>query len=55
MKPTEFCYWLHGYFEISDNAVLTTEQVEMVKRHLSLVFKHVLDEPDPTRAYWRTS
>jgi hypothetical protein len=48
MKPSEFCYWLQGYFEIAGVAALSAEQGEMVKRHLALVFKHELDSPDPT-------
>jgi len=48
MKASEFCYWLQGYFEISDKSALTIDQGEMVKRHLGLVFKHELDAPDPT-------
>ena len=47
MKPSEFCYWLQGYFEVSGQSELTKEQGDMVQRHLSLVFKHELDIPDP--------
>lgn len=47
MKPTEFCYWLQGYFELADHASheqhLTTEQVEVIKNHLNLVFYHSID------------
>lgn len=49
MKASEFCYWLQGFFEIahaSDDprkTSLNSEQVEIVQRHLSLVFKHELD------------
>jgi hypothetical protein len=48
MKAAEFCYWLQGYFELSEKSALSEEQGEMVKRHLGLVFKHELDAPDPT-------
>lgn len=47
MKAAEFCYWLQGYIEIGHDNLhqigLTHDQVECVKRHLSLVFKHELD------------
>ena len=48
MKPQEFCYWLQGYFEIGDGKYLSPEQVQIVKNHLALVFKHSIDTPDPT-------
>ena len=48
MKATEFCYWLQGYFEIhgastTPGNALTSEQVELIQRHLALVFKHDID------------
>jgi hypothetical protein len=48
MKASEFCYWLQGYFEISNAEAtpgkgLTHEQVEMIERHLALVFIHDID------------
>jgi hypothetical protein len=48
MKATEFCYWLQGFFEIDGvspraGAYLTCEQVEIIQRHLALVFKHDID------------
>ncbi len=47
MKASEFCYWLQGYIEIGHDNMhqlgMTHEQVEIVKRHLSLVFVHDLD------------
>jgi len=48
MKPSEFCYWLQGFYEISGESKMTKEQGDMVKRHLALVFKHELDSPDPS-------
>lgn len=48
MTPREFCYWLQGYFELSANGTLNPSQVEIVKNHLNLVFKHEIDSPDPT-------
>jgi hypothetical protein len=43
MNSVDFCYWLQGYFEISGSKELSTEQVEIVKNHLHLVFKHEID------------
>lgn len=48
MKATEFCYWLQGYFELdrvssTPEKYLTGEQVEVIQRHLALVFKHDID------------
>jgi hypothetical protein len=41
MQSRDFCYWLQGFFELSDNPDrLSAEQVEMIKRHLALVFAH---------------
>lgn len=41
MTPRDFAYWLQGFFEIAGNqATLTDEQVEMVRRHLDTVFEH---------------
>ena len=47
-KP-RFCYWLQGYFEIAaatsnrEPEGLTDGQVEMIKKHLALVFVHEID------------
>lgn len=47
MKATEFCYWLQGYFEVAgltgNSLSLTPAQVEMIKRHLAMVFVHDID------------
>jgi hypothetical protein len=53
MTSRDFCYWLQGYFEINGASkgerVMNAGQIEMVERHLSLVFKHEIDPsmPDP--------
>ncbi|QIG72031.1 hypothetical protein EVB32_188 [Rhizobium phage RHph_TM39] len=53
MKATEFCYWLQGYFEINDQSststppTLNSSQVEVIKRHLQLVFVHDIDPSYP--------
>lgn len=52
MTSRDFCYWLQGYFEIHGNRPvqepqstynLNESQVEMIKNHLSMVFKHEID------------
>jgi hypothetical protein len=46
MQSRDFCYWLQGYFEIAGTAEsegLTPERVQMVRKHLDLVFKHEID------------
>lgn len=57
MTSRDFCYWLQGYFELQENAPipigtvvssnaflqLDAKQVDCVKRHLALVFKHEID------------
>lgn len=43
MSSRDFCYWLQGFFEVADPEHLTHSQLKMVKKHLSLVFKHEID------------
>lgn len=43
MKSRDFCFWLQGYFELTDRKSLSEEQVQQIKKHLSLVFKHEID------------
>lgn len=43
MKSRDFCYWIQGFFEMSESQHLTAKQVEMIKRHLQLVFKYEID------------
>jgi hypothetical protein len=50
----EFAYWLQGYLEIENarggNPSLTSEQVECIQKHLSLVFVHEIDPSYPEKA-----
>jgi hypothetical protein len=39
MSSTNFCYWLQGFFEMTQAEELTPMQVEQIKDHLKLVFK----------------
>lgn len=48
MTSREFCYWLQGFLEISNKdprytGSLNREQVNMIEKHLSLVFIHEID------------
>lgn len=43
MTSRDFCYWLQGYFEISNPNTIDQPQVEMIQKHLNLVFKHEID------------
>ena len=57
MTSREFCYWLQGYFEIKgvrpkpsvEFPGLDGEQVEMIKKHLALVFTHEIDPSYPNQ------
>lgn len=46
MTSRDFCFWLQGYFEITqvdEKPGLTLAQVDLMRRHLALVFKHEID------------
>ena len=49
MTSRDFCFWLQGYLEVAEagrpttTPTLTPEQLECVRRHLALVFKHEID------------
>lgn len=45
MLARDFCFWLQGYMEISTHSTpgLTAHQLEIVKKHLNLVFLHDID------------
>lgn len=47
MKAYEFCYWLQGYFELSGHTNLDTRQVDIVRKHLAMVFVHDIDASYP--------
>lgn len=53
MKATEFCYWLQGYFELTQQGLnygspsLHTDQVKCIQDHLLLVFIHDIDPSYP--------
>jgi hypothetical protein len=39
MNELQFCYWLQGYFELGQASGLNSDQVQVIKDHLQLVFK----------------
>jgi hypothetical protein len=49
MQSRDFCYWLQGFFELASSsdarvpAGLTIGQVDCVRQHLAMVFKHEID------------
>lgn len=48
MTSRDFCFWLQGYLEINDADATPTQglgpkQVECIKKHLALAFKHEID------------
>lgn len=46
MKAQEFCYWLQGHFELMDpdqRVALSARQVDLIRRHLRMVFIHDID------------
>lgn len=43
MTSRDFCYWLQGYIEIGGGSPLTEFQMNVVKRHLDMVFEHEID------------
>jgi uncharacterized protein YfkK (UPF0435 family) len=47
MTSREFAYWLQGFFEISGSEDLSKSQVEMIKKHLNMVFVHEIDPSYP--------
>jgi len=49
LASDKFCYWLQGFFEMTDADSLTEKQVKLIKEHLALVFTHKVVIPsDPT-------
>ena len=43
MTSRDFCFWLQGFFELTDADDLDSTQVKHIKNHLNLVFKHEID------------
>jgi hypothetical protein len=48
MTSRDFCYWLQGYFEVNGAYEdLEARKVDMIRKHLDLVFKHEIDPSFP--------
>lgn len=49
MTSRDFCYWLQGFLEIRNaneadtEGGLTGNQVQVIEKHLAMVFKHEID------------
>lgn len=43
MTSRDFAYWLQGLFELENPKTLNKQQTNLIKKHLSLVFKHEID------------
>jgi hypothetical protein len=43
MTSRDFCFWLQGFFELSNTNQLSEQQVSTIKAHLNLAFKHDID------------
>lgn len=49
MTSRDFCFWLQGKLEIDgEPKPLTKEQVEVIQKHLHLVFIHEIDPSFPS-------
>jgi len=41
MQSRDFCFWLQGFFELSETAgPVSADQAALIGRHLDLVFAH---------------
>ena len=43
MKSRDFCYWLQGAIELSQAKQFDEKQMEILKKHLNMVFVHEID------------
>lgn len=47
MNSRDFCFWLQGMFELTNLKALDEKQVELIRRHLQMVFIHEIDPSFP--------
>jgi hypothetical protein len=47
MTSRDFCYWLQGYFEVAQPDLLNKDKIELIQKHLNLVFVHEIDPSFP--------
>lgn len=43
MNSRDFIYWLQGFFELANPSTIGEVEIDLIKRHLHLVFKHEID------------
>jgi hypothetical protein len=47
VNTRDFCFWLQGFFEVHGTSnkdyALSPEQVDVIKKHLDMVFVHDID------------
>jgi hypothetical protein len=43
MGSRDFAFWLQGFIELNGVNKLTQKQVQIIKNHLDMVFKHEID------------
>jgi hypothetical protein len=49
MTSRDFCYWLQGFFELTDSteAYIDDRKADLIRRHLNMVFIHEIDPSFP--------
>ncbi len=48
MNTQDFCFWLHGWFEIQNPSVISSIQLDEIRNHLSLALGHAPWHPNMT-------
>lgn len=43
MNSIDFCFWLQGFFELSECTSVSEKQLKLIKNHLNLAFVHEID------------
>ena len=49
MTSRDFCFWLQGFFELSNEKYLSEAQTNIIKKHLAMVFVHEIDPSMPNK------
>lgn len=49
MTSRDFCFWLQGFFELSKPMQLDPNQIELIEKHLAMVFIHEIDPSMPNK------
>ncbi len=47
MTSRDFCYWLQGMFELNPATKFSPHQMDLIERHLNMVFIHEIDPSFP--------